>query len=135
MTLTDAHTMAAALLEDLPQQIHDALERVDVQVVDLPPPGVPSDAKAIFLGHQQEGSDGELEEDDDADAGDWYDIDPEDPDELVLVDHVGMRPAEGTIVLVSSNLADAEDLEIALYHEMGHALGMDEQEVAELGLG
>lgn len=42
---------------------------------------------------------------------------------------------EGHIVLIASNIKDADELALVLMHEMGHALGMDEDEVKALGLG
>ena len=42
---------------------------------------------------------------------------------------------EGAIVLNCRELADAADVRDTLAHEMGHALGLSEEEVENLGLG
>lgn len=56
-------------------------------------------------------------------------------DDLELDDEEAERiPPSGFIFLISANLADADDLRLTLYHEVGHALGLDESEVAALGL-
>lgn len=132
MTVSEARAAAAAALAELPQQVHDALEHVSVRVVDFPPEGIPSDVKGIFLGQQQKG-DPDADDDDDQ-AGEWYDVDPENPDELVEAEFGGYAPARGQIVIVAGNLLDADDVARTLYHETGHALGMSEEDVAELGL-
>jgi hypothetical protein len=130
MTVAGCRAVAARFLEELPQQVHDALESVAVQVVDQVPPGHPSNVKGIFVGRPQAG---DPEDDDDCDAGEWYDVDPETGD-LELAQHGGVLPAEGTIVLVAPNLAGPDDVMICMAHETGHALGLDEWDVAELGL-
>lgn len=42
---------------------------------------------------------------------------------------------EGSIVLNARNLSTAAEVRDTLAHEIGHALGMDEEEVENLGLG
>jgi predicted Zn-dependent protease with MMP-like domain len=42
--------------------------------------------------------------------------------------------ASGVIVLNAAKLITAEDVSLTLLHEVGHALGFDEYEVAALGL-
>ena len=42
--------------------------------------------------------------------------------------------ASGVIVLNAAKLLTAEDVSLTLLHEVGHALGFDEYEVAALGL-
>lgn len=129
MTVESVRAAAARFLEELPQQVHDALEAVTVQVLDGPPPGCPADVKAIFTGQQQQG---DPDDDEDCDAGAWYDIN--DQGELELVAVGGCVPARGVIALVAPNLFSEDEVHIALAHETGHALGMDEDDVAELGL-
>jgi hypothetical protein len=134
VTVTEARTAAAALLAELPQPIHDALERVALHVVDRPPAEVPSDVKGIFVGRQRVGGPLEADDDnDDADAGEWFDVGPSGDLELVGVG--GGSPAEGAIYLVAPNLADADDLQLTALHEITHALGDDEQGADDLGLG
>lgn len=43
--------------------------------------------------------------------------------------------ANGAIVLIVPNLLDTDEVDIVLLHEIGHALGLDEDEVEALGLG
>jgi len=43
-------------------------------------------------------------------------------------------PPTGTIYLNAANLRTPEDVSVTLYHEVGHALGLDEDEVAALNL-
>lgn len=49
-------------------------------------------------------------------------------------DELVQEPPLGTIYLVASNLTDKDDARAVLLHEMAHALGLDETEVAGLGL-
>jgi hypothetical protein len=134
VTITGVRSAAVQALAELPQPIHDALEHVVLRVVDDPPPQVPSDVKAIFLGVQQVSGPDEADSDDeDGDAGPHYDLG--DDGELEVVAVGGGALADGEIVLVAGNLADPDDVETALYHEISHALGLDEAGAEELGLG
>lgn len=134
MTVTEARTAAAALLAELPQPIHDALEHVTLRVVDRPPAEVPSDVKGIFLGTQRVGPPLDADDDDDDnDAGEWYDFGPNGEIELVGVG--GGEPARGTIYLVAPNLESDEDLQLVGMHEIEHALGGSEQDADDLGVG
>jgi predicted Zn-dependent protease with MMP-like domain len=49
-------------------------------------------------------------------------------------DEVPQLP-EGAIVINCQTVANAEDVRDTLAHEMGHALGLTEEEVENLGLG
>jgi predicted Zn-dependent protease with MMP-like domain len=49
-------------------------------------------------------------------------------------DELEIERPEGTIYLVADNLVDKADARTVLLHEMAHALGLDETEVAGLGL-
>ncbi len=110
MNLLEARDAVAELLGELPQQIHDMLEDVSCQVLAFPTPDVDPGAKGVFVGLQQEGA---PEED-------------TDDDEIVH--------AKGTIQLFAANLEDAVDAQRAGLHEIGHALGLSEWDVMELGL-
>jgi calcineurin-like phosphoesterase family protein len=107
MTLLEVRAAAAAALKQLHQPTHDALEHVEVLVMERPPAQVRSDAKAYFYGHQQE-------------------VDEEDEDDVT--------PARGQIVLIAGNLESVEEVERAVYHEISHALGGTEWDNVELGL-
>ena len=131
--MTDARRAAENVLTELPQQVHDALEHVSLRVVEHPPAGVPSDVKGIFMGRQQVGPPDDADgDDDDADAGEWYDVAA--GGDLELVGVGGGLLAEGVIYLVARNLNDPGDLEATAYHEIAHALGEDEEGTAALGL-
>lgn len=80
---------------------------------DSPDTKVPADCKGLFIGDPMETEDGEGSEDE--------------PDDVYL--------PEGVIVLCASTIKDAEEATLVLMHEMGHALGMSEDEVKSLGLG
>lgn len=71
-----------------------------------------ADAKGVFIGdpaeHEPEAEEGDL-------------------------DGLKYEP-EGYIVFISSNIVDADEAVLVFLHEVGHALGMDEREVTELGL-
>jgi predicted Zn-dependent protease with MMP-like domain len=43
-------------------------------------------------------------------------------------------PPEGRIYLNASTISDQDEALITLHHEIGHALGLSEEEVADLGL-
>jgi len=107
MQLLQARDAVADLLAELPRQVHDMLEHVTCQVLEWPPHGVRSDAKGLFFGVQQQGG-------------------PEDPCAVDL--------AHGAIQLYAGNLTDAAEAQVAVMHEIGHALGESEWDVAALGL-
>lgn len=54
---------------------------------------------------------------------------PSETDDELVID-----PPVGVIFLVAENLQDKADARAVLLHEMAHALGLDETEVAGLGL-
>lgn len=68
---------------------------------------VPQDFRALFMGEPLAAAEGDDEESD---------------------------PVVGVIVFNAAMLRDSEDVVFTLLHEIGHALGLDEDEVAALGL-
>src|SRR5262245_59597283 len=72
---------------------------------------IPADCKGVFGG--DEGI-----EDDDEDSGGTIETDP-----------------AGIICLIASNISNEKEAALVLMHEMGHALGLDEEDVKALGLG
>jgi predicted Zn-dependent protease with MMP-like domain len=103
--------------------VHVARDRGDVEVLraavrasKLGSAKIPHNFRAVFMGHPLET------------RGDEYDPDAADPD--------SEPPARvrGAIVLNASLLRDQEDVMYTLLHEIGHALGYSEDEVAALGL-
>ena len=87
-----------------------ALALKDVEVIICVTPwkeaGMPDDVRGMYVGDFSSGIDDEIVED----------------------------PPVGTIYLVASNLTDKDEARNVLLHEIGHALGLDETEVAGLGL-
>lgn len=131
MLLREAHAHAAAFLAELPQPVHDTLEHVTVAVLATTPPHIRTDAKGLFVGVPQSATAEEEEADDDGGCGPVYDVDA--AGELVEAEGSPAQ-ARGQILLFAANLASPEDLERTVCHEIGHALGLDEWDVAELGL-
>lgn len=105
MQLAEAQAAIEAVLGELPRQIHDSLEHVTCRLLDWPLSDVRPDAKGVYLGVQQE----------------------MDGDEVTAA-------AIGTILLFAGNLANGQEAQQALLHEVGHALGFSEWEVFALGL-
>ena len=119
----EADGITDQVMAELDDEIADALADVAVYIVDgrgdpelrdairnagLTSAAIPENFRGVFLGTQAtESADGE-------DGG---------------------ATAEGSIVLNARNLATAEDVRDTLAHEIGHALGMSEEEVENLGLG
>jgi predicted Zn-dependent protease with MMP-like domain len=79
---------------------------------DIDADGIPVDCKGVFVGEPME-----VEESDETEEG-----------EVVLFPN-------GSIVMVASNIANDEEAILVFLHEAGHALGLDEEEVKQLGLG
>jgi predicted Zn-dependent protease with MMP-like domain len=127
MTVAQAREHVAALLAELPQEVHDALENVIIHVVENAPSEVP-DAKAVFDGEPLAGG-----QDDEDDDGPYYDLD-EDGSPVRALDIGTLQPAKGQIVLFASNLRSPDEVQAAILHEMSHALGEDEDDVFLLGV-
>lgn len=121
MNQLEADEIAGEVMGALDDEIADVLTGVTVYVVDgredpevpeairnagLLRASIPADFRGMFLGQQA------------AEYGDD-----------------GGGPAEGSIILNARNLHTAADVRTTLAHEIGHALGMNEEEVENLGLG
>lgn len=91
-----------------PDAVRACMQKVDVVVLLTPwkEIGMPDDVRGMYEGTFPSEVDDELE----------------------------IEPPEGTIYLVCDNLQDKADARAVLLHEMAHALGLDETEVAGLGL-
>lgn len=128
MKLDELEAVATKFAAEIDPQVSEKLEEVtiiccatvkDVETLmtseldyDMANEGpLPSDMKGEFYGDPLE-----VEEDDDGTKEIVYD-------------------AEGEIFLVASNIANEEEAAKILMHEVGHALGLSEHDVAALGLG
>lgn len=123
-------SLAEKFLSTMPEQVTEMLADVELVIANTPEEATaalagefedgfefeafPADMRGVFIGEPAE-----VEEEADTDSGDM---------ETVL-------SPDGFIVLCAENLEDADQVAIVLMHEIGHALGMDEQEVNDLGLG
>lgn len=142
MELAALDKVITGLMNGLPEEVTDSLADVEVLVVETPADGtkaliadardapdattnglsaeemkeltLPDDCKGVFLGDPMEKSD-----DDDPTA---------DESETVY-------DPEGYVVFCASNIADADEAVLVFLHEIGHALGLDEDEVKALSLG
>jgi predicted Zn-dependent protease with MMP-like domain len=108
MNVSHVMEVVEEIAKATPLPIARALENVEVIVCRFPrkEAGMTDDARGMYEGTFPSESDDELEQ----------------------------EPPEGRILLVASNLRDKQDARDVLLHEMAHALGLDETEVAGLGL-
>jgi predicted Zn-dependent protease with MMP-like domain len=114
VTIPEVRDAAIEALTSLDADIQAALVDVEIHIVMFPQDAAcdlattpPHDAQGVYVGTVLEG----VDEDEDKVPG----------------------PA-GTVYLFATNLADVDDVHLALWHELGHALGLDEDEVEGLGL-
>lgn len=127
MNLNDLETAVKETMNGLPQPIVDALIDVELMICENPEEAqkelkaelgdefkeeVTADCKGMFVGAPTE-----IEENDDSEE-----------EEIVYY-------PEGFVVLCASNIESPAEGTVVLMHEIGHALGMSEEEVAQLGLG
>jgi Zn-dependent protease with chaperone function len=108
------HPIRAALGEVAFVTAEGPRDRLVLRLVSrlgLPELEVHSDARGLFVG-----------------------LPPELPYEEDEDDVADIQPPAGIVFLFAGNLADRSEVEIVLCHEVGHALGMDEDEVEALGL-
>lgn len=108
MNIEHVFEVVQEIAKATPQPIRWAMEKIEVTILLSPwkDIGMTDDARGMYEGTFPSGSDDEIEQE---------------------------RP-EGTIYLVAANLTDKADARTVLLHEMAHALGLDETEVAGLGL-
>lgn len=141
MELLALKNVVEGLINGLPEQVTDKLEEVDFVIADSPADAtreligeaaedakergetlsvverkeltIADDAKGCFLGDPLEKTDDE---------------DPDSEESDIKYD------AEGYIVMCACNIANPEEALLVFLHEVGHALGLDEEAVKELGL-
>lgn len=119
--LIDVELMVAPTVEAARKTLADLLGTDDTDedgeetgTTTGPAPNIPDDTKGMFLGEPMESEEDKDEEGEDTET---------------------VSLPEGFIILVAANLADEKEAAIVLLHEVGHALGLDEAGVAQLGLG
>lgn len=115
MTVDDISTIVETAIADLPEEVQQGIDQVLIVVAEnhidpvLPPEtGFPADFKGCYIGTVIEGQD----------------------DDDTFTD-----PPIGTIYLNAANLKTQDDVLKALHHEIGHVLGLSEEEVENLGMG
>jgi predicted Zn-dependent protease with MMP-like domain len=130
MQLAELTVMAKSFVENLPAEVLEGLQDIELIISDdvakvcklltkelgeeFDPKELTADLKGVFVGTPME-----VEETDNNDNSE---------EEVVYF-------PEGFIVLLSPNVETPEEGALVLMHEIGHALGMDEEEVKNLGLG
>ena len=143
MQLKDLTSTIATAIAALPDEVRDSLTDVEILCCETPenallelqeefkeepeallddndkPLTIEADCKGLFIGEPLEPE---------------MDADPDDVEDGELATGEMLDP-EGFIVLCANNLANEEEASLVFLHEIGHALGMDEAEVAKLGLG
>lgn len=107
--LEDVEIIVAPTPEIGTQELNEIIETDDGK--ELEP--LPADCKGAFIGEQME-----VEEDADGEG-----------------EFETASLPNGAIVLIAGNIANTEEAALVLLHEIGHALGMDEEGVKALGLG
>lgn len=128
MDITKLEEVAQGFMRGLPGPVIEALSDVELIVAEdvakataflrdelgdeFKPEDMPADCKGVFVGAPTE-----IEESDDSEE-----------EEIVYY-------PEGFVVLCASNIETENEGLVVLMHEVGHALGMDEEEVTKLGLG
>lgn len=106
MNVAHVQEVVEEVTGDLPDGIILALLDVDVHVCVGPLPGIAHDARGAYLGTFPEVGN----EDEPA------------------------SPGNGHILLIADRLTNKDEARSTFLHEIAHALGLDEIEVAELGL-
>jgi predicted Zn-dependent protease with MMP-like domain len=108
--LADVEILVSSDPQTATTELSAILTTEDGQPIDA----IPGDCKGCFIGSP-------MEQDE---------TDDEEGDEFETVEL-----PNGVILLVASNIPNTDEAVLVLLHEIGHALGMDEDEVKELGLG
>jgi predicted Zn-dependent protease with MMP-like domain len=141
MTKQELLDIAMTLMAELPDPVVTALEDVNLLVCETP-----ADAAAELRAEAAETK---------GKGDDEFEFTEEDAQEVSALDCKGVfvgTPTEvedsdeseeeevvyypdGFIILIASNIESPDEAKAVLMHEIGHALGMDEAEVQQLGLG
>lgn len=136
MKLQELTEIAYALMAEMPEPIITALSDVELMVCETP-----KDAADELSAEAKQDAEFEFSAEDAAEVSaleckgvfvgaptEVEDSDESEEEEIVYY-------PDGFIVLIASNIESAEEAKAVLMHEVGHALGMDEAEVQQLGLG
>lgn len=135
MELEKVAAVVQAFSDSVPDKVVTMLEDVEVVVCKDP---AETKAKLVeeFADDATIGEGGPLVKDYvvPADCRGLFVGDPMETDDTDAEEVTSVMP-DGIIFLVASNLQDETEAKVALLHEVGHALGMSEDEVSALGLG
>ena len=122
MDKTKVIEIAGVIMDKIPETVTDALSKVRLVIAEdcweaanHTQHAIPFDCKGVFIGFPAEVQDPDGEQDEES-----FEV---------------VSPAEGTIVLVASQLTNEREAAAALLHEIGHAIDLSEEEVDQLGLG
>lgn len=125
MQMTELKEVATNFISGLPENVTEALEEVELLICATPEKGntvlkeelkedftenLPLDCKGVFVGSPLETKE------------------ENDEEEIVFY-------PEGYLVIIANNIKDKEEASLVLTHEIAHAMGWNEEEVTQMGLG
>jgi len=111
MQVAAVHALAQGMLAELPADLRAELKGVRVSVLPAPTPEL-------------------LEEGCEPGEGGAYIVRGE--EEMPLSDELVDEKPQRVIYLFANNITDADKVREVMLHELGHAAGMDEEEVAAM---
>ncbi len=125
MELSILGGISKIFINDLPENVAEALEDVELLIVTTPLMGTTFLKKEIGFEEELEldckgafiGSPAEISSDTESEGEEIFDY------------------PEGFIIICASNITNEKEAALVLTHEVAHALGWDEEEVKQFGLG